>query len=404
VPDLPTFSDLFRAARDQILSINPKISRDAVERDGADANIIIAGASAAADQVVGQLTDLAASLFLDSAVGSSLDRLVFDRYGLLRKPASPSAGSVQFKTATPSATTFTIPSGTLLQTSDGIQFITTADGIFVAGTVGPLTVAVRSVLAGANQSAKRNAISSILSAFPSQPTNISVTNQLATAGASDAETDDSLRDRARRFFTTARRGTLAALEEAALGVAGVQKATAFEAIDASGRPARLVELVVADSFTEQFVDYTTVPPAFQAQSQLLASNVFDSLTDVRPAGTFVQVTVANVIIQAFQLALTFIAGADVNATALAARAAVVNYVNTLPPGAKFVAANLLSQLKLVTGLQFTGNELVSPPGDVAVLPLQVLRTTLGLVAAVAAQGNQPIITGTNPDAFITASS
>jgi|GEM_PF-1153664 hypothetical protein len=402
MPDLPTFTDLFRAGRDEILSRNPRISRDAVERDGADANIIIAGASAAADQVVGSITDLAASLFLDSASGSDLDRLVFDRYGLLRKAAAAAIGSVQFSTPTPAGATFTIPTGTQLSTTDGIQYITTADGIFVAGTLGPLTVAVRSILAGANQAAKIGTITSITSQISGQPTNLVVNNIVATTGADDAESDDSLRDRARRFFTTARRGTLAALQAAALAVPGIRTATAFEAVDVSGRPARLVELVVADAFAQQFVNTSVVPPAYQIQSQLIATNVFDALSDVRPAGIFVQVTVANVILQAIQLALTFIAGADVNATALLARGTVVNYVNALPPGAPFVALNLLALIKLVPGLQFTGSELLSPAGNITPTPLQVIRTTLGLVAATAAQNNQPIITGNNPDAFVVS--
>jgi len=36
--DVPTFDSLFAIARNEILIRNPKLSRDAVERDGADAN------------------------------------------------------------------------------------------------------------------------------------------------------------------------------------------------------------------------------------------------------------------------------------------------------------------------------------------------------------------------------
>lgn len=403
MPDFPTYSDLFRIFRDAAMKQNSRLSRDAIEREGMDANAFAAGSSAVGDEVIGQVTRLQAALFLDSATGSDLDRLVFDRYGLLRKPAGAAVGSAQFSTPTPSATTFTIPAGTLLSTSDGIQYITTSSEIFPIGTTGPLTAAVRSVLAGSNQGAKVGTITSITSQLSGAPTNLTVTNVFATAGATDAETDPSLRDRARAFFTTARRGTLAALQAAALGVTGVQTATAFDVLDALGRPARMVQLVVADTFTEQFINYTVVPPAYQTQSQLLASLVFDSLADVRAAGIFVQVYVANVVLQSVQLALTFQAGADVNQVALQARAAVVNYINALPPGQAFVYNNAEAQLKLVPGLQFTGSEIVSPLGTIQPTPLQAIRTTLGLVAAVAAQGNSPIITGTNPDAFIIAS-
>jgi hypothetical protein len=397
-----TWSDLFRAARDQILVLNAQISRDAVERDGSDANILIAGAAAAADQVMGQTTTLAASLFLDSAVGPALDRLVFDRYGLLRTPASPAVGSVQFSTATANPMTFAIPSGTILQTASGTQFITTASAIFLGGSTGPVVVAVRSILAGSSQAANVGTITSIVSQIPNSPSNLSVTNTLATAGSNDAQTDESLRDEARGFFTTVQRGTLAALQEAALGVPGVQTASVFEVVNAQGQPARQVELVVADQFATQFANLTTVPPSFPAQSQVLASNVQIALDNVRAAGIFVGVSVASVVLQAFQLALTFIAGANADVTALNARATVVNFVNALPPGAPLVLGGpngLLAQIALVSGLQFTGNEIASPSGNVAVAPLQVLRTSLGIVAAVAAQSNIPITTGNNPDAY-----
>lgn len=208
--DFPNFQDLFRVARDEILVRNAAISRDVVEREGTDANILVASGVAAADEVVGQLTDVAAGLFLDSARGDDLDRLVFDRYGLLRKPAAPSDGIVTFSltpagTANPAA--FTIPSGTILQTPDGIQFITTVTTTFPALSL-TLQVPVRSTLAGLSQQAKAGTITSIVSAITGSPSNLVVTNALATAGADDAELDDSLRDRARAFFTTARRGTI----------------------------------------------------------------------------------------------------------------------------------------------------------------------------------------------------
>jgi len=401
MPDFPTFSDLFRVARDEVLTRSSRISRDAVEREGMDANILIAAACAAGDEVVGQLAQLAAGLFLDSAQGAALDRLCFDRYGLVRKPAAASLGSVQFATPTATVASFAIPAGAKLSTADGIQFITISSTIFPNASVGPVTMAVRSVLAGGSQNVKAGTITSI-AGFPAQPTGITVVNPFATAGGDDTESDDSLRDRARKFFTTVRRGTLGALEEAALSVEGVRKAVAFEVIDAIGRPARLVQLIVADSFTEQFVTADAIPARYQVQSQMLASQVSGALAEYRPAGVFVQVLVSNVVLQAFQLALTFQAGTNVETAALAARAAMVTYVNSLNPGASIVIDDALTVLSTVPGLATSGNNIISPAGNVAAKPLQVLRTSLGLVSAIAAQTDTPIITGTNPDAYTLA--
>ncbi len=404
MPDFPTFTDYFRVARDETLLRNSKVSRDAVEREGADANILVAAIAAVGDQCTGQLASAEANLYVDSAAGDGLDRLVFDRYGIVRKPASASVGTVQFRTTTGAPTTFTIPIGIRLQTPDGIQFVTAESVVFTAGTVGPLACAVRSVLAGGGQNVKAGRITSIATPITSQPSDLTVSNPFATAGGDDAEEDESLRERARRFFSTVRRGTLGALEEAALGVAGVRKAKAFEVVDVLGRPARLVQLVVTDAFAEQFVNYDTVPPRYQVQSQLLSTSVFNALADVRPAGIFVQVYVANVVLQPVQLALTFNAGADVNTAALEARGAMVGYVNGLPPGQPFVLDDALNVLRNVVGLAPSGNSIITPAGNVSVKTLQVLRTSLGLVTAVAAQTDQPIVTGSNPDSFALASS
>jgi len=404
MPDLPSFQTLFRIARDEVLARNGRLSREAVEREGMDANILIAAGAAMADEVTGQIADLAASLFLDSARDEDLDRLVFDRYGLVRKPAAASIGSVEFTTTVASPTTFAIPTGVIVQTADGLQFITTEAGVFNVGSTGPVVLAVRSLLAGADQDAKSGTINSIVSTIANAPDDVAVTNSLATVGGDEAETDDSLRERARRFFTTARRGTNAAIEAAALNVPGIQTASMFEVLDALGRPARLAQLVVADAFTEQFVDYETVPPRFEVQSQAITTAVNEALADVRPAGTFIQVIVANTVIQPIQLALTFQAGANVSDSALQARAAAANYVNALAPGDPLIIQGLLNVLELVSGLRFTGDEVLSPAGDVIATPLQLLRTTLGLVAATAAQTDTPIVTGQNPDAFVLTTS
>ena len=401
--DLPSFSTLFRIGRDEALARNGRLSRTAIEREGMDANILIATATALADEIGGQLTDLAASLFLGSAKEEDLDRFVFDRFGLSRKPAAASIGSVEFSTTVASPVTFSIPKDVVLQTATGIQFVTTEASIFNVATVGPVTVAVRSVLAGSDQDAKSGTITSIISQITSAPTDLVVTNPLATVGGDDVEKDDSLRERGRRFFTTARKGTLAAIEAAALNVSGIQTATAVEVLDVLGRPARLVQLIVADAFTEQFVNFDTEPPRFEVQSQAITTLVNEALSDVRAAGIFVQVIVSNVVIQPVQLSLSFLAGANVNDSALQARAAVTNLTNALSPGDPLVIQDLLNTLQLVPGLRFTGDEVVSPAGDVIPTSLQVIRTSLGLVSAVSAQTDTPIITGQNPDSFVAAS-
>lgn len=396
--DFPTFAELFRIARDEALSKNSSLTREIIEREGTDANALTAGGVAAADEVVGQLTKVASSLYLDSAVGQDLDRLVFDRYNLVRKPASPAVGTVEFSTTAANPTAFSIPVNTKLQTSDGKQFLTTAAATFPTNSTGPVLVAVRSAKAGLSQQAKAGTITNILASINGAPADLKVTNTLATAGADNEELDDSLRDRAKRFFTTVRRGTLKAIEAGALAVPGVRKATAFEATDGLGRPAKSVQLLVSDAFTDQLVNSATVPAAYEAQSQVLANAVFQSLDDVRAAGIFVDVRVAQVVLLTVQLGLSFVAGVDVDSVAFQARAIIVAYVNSLPPGEDFRRSDAIAALRGVAGLIVSDSDIISPAGDVVTTQLQVLRTTLGTVVASTVQPDRALAGSTNPDA------
>lgn len=396
--DFPTFQDLFRIGRDEALSKNPRLTREIIEREGTDANAMLAGSTAIGDECIAQLTRAEAATFLDSAENADLDRLVFDRYGLIRKPAAPAVGSVAFTTTTPAAGGFSIPVGTKLQTADGKQFVTTVSANFSLGSTGPLLVAVRSVLAGKSQQARIGTITSIIDMPAGAPADFRVSNTLATSGADDAEKDDDLRARARRFFSTARRGTMAAIEDAARAVPGVVTATAFEVTDIYGRPAKAVELVLADAFTEVLVNESPTPANYQTQSQVLAQTVGEALYDVRGAGVYINTYVASVVLQGITLGLSFNAGVNVDDVALRARSMLVAYVNSLAPGADLAIANLITQLRRVEGLYITGAEILSPTGTVVAAPLQVLRTTLGLVIATSVQPDRALQGSTNPDA------
>jgi hypothetical protein len=181
-----------------------------------------------------------------------------------------------------------------------------------------------------------------------------------------------------------------------LAVPGVRTAEAFETVDTLGRPARSVELVISDAFTEALVDSN--PTSYQTQSQTLAQVVLAALDDVRAAGIYVQVTVGIVRLQGITLGLRFDAGADVDLAALNARGAVVAYVNGLPPGAPLLVANIIDQLRPIPGLVVTGAEVLSPAGDVIASPLEVIRTALALVVASSLQPDRALQGSTNPDA------
>lgn len=376
--DFPTHRDLFRVARNEVLARNSDLTLEIVEREGSDANALTAAGVAVGDTVVGQLISVTSALYLSTARGKDLDRLVFDRYQITRKGASPAVGEVSFTTPAPAVSGFSIPIGTQLRTVDGIAFVTTAQATFLAGTSGPVVVPVKSVLAGLSQQARAGTITTIQSDIPGVAPNLQVTNALATAGADDEELDDNLRKRAQQFYATSKRGTLSAIRVGALAVPGVRSAETFEVLTSTGEPARLVVVVISDAFTEQLIDSTVVPPLYSTQSQVLADSVRTALFDVRAAGIQVVVQVAVVELLGVTLTLRFRSGVDSIATAAAAKAAIISYVNSLDPGASFIVLDAEKALARVPGLVVLGGEIVTPPGDVQPEPLQVLRTDLSL--------------------------
>lgn len=383
--DFPSFSTLFQIARTEALIRNPQLTRDAIDREGSDANILLAAAAAAADEVIGQLVAVSAGLYTESATGDALDRLLTDRYGLVRKTATAAVGNVTFTLPATNPTEFVIPINTQLGTAEGSKYETTASTVFTNGATS-LIVPIRALLAGAETQARPNTITSILSSIAGAPDTLTVTNTQATVGAADRESDTDYRRRGQQFFSTVRRGTLAALVQGALSVPGVVTAQVFEWVTEAGTPYPFVELVVTDQYTDALADFSTVPPAYSEQSQQLAVTVTEALNAYRPAGLYVRVRVASTILQPVTLALTYVGGVDTDAVAQSARASVVLYINNLTAGQPLDPDALIDVLRTVPGLYITGNEIASPSGVVSVAPQKVLRTTMQLVRTLSVDG------------------
>ena len=383
--DFPSFSTLFDIGRTEALIRNPQLTRDSIERPGSDGNILVAAAAAIGDEVVGSLVQVTSGLYLESATGTALDRLLLDRYGLERKSAASGVGTAKFFTVATNPAPFTIPAGTQIGTSDGIKYETVDPVVFNSGT-DFVYATIRSLQAGLSQQVRANTLTNLLSQIPFAPADIGVTNPEATAGAVDRESDSDYRARGQAFWSTARRGTLSAIEQGALTVPGVIRASAFEGLDAAGNPMPYVQCVIADQYTDALANLGTVPPIYETQSQTLAQNVVTALRDYRPAGIFVYVQVAKVVLQPITLALTFVAGVATTEVGNSARAAVVNYVNNLAPGEPLDPDDLLAVLNTVSGLLVVGCQVLVPAGEVVPGSLEVLRTSANIVSLRTADG------------------
>lgn len=379
--DFPKASELFRVFRDEAVSRSDKLTVNAVDRDGSDANIMGYSSAVVGEAVVGQLASVEEGFWLDSALDAKLDRLAWDRYQLIRKPAALAFVNVLFTTTAPAPGAFTIPPGTRVSTADGKEFQTIVGVTFPMGSSGPIPVLARSTLAGIDQNIGTGTIQSLTSQVIGSPVDLAVANDEAASGGDSAEDNDAFKTRIRRFWVSARRGTKGAIESGALAVPGVSRATTFETLQSFGYPSRIVSLVIADRFTDALVLQSGSSMTYDTKSQALAQVVRTALNEFRAFGIPVIVYVAQVRLLQIVLRLRFQASvANTDALAMYARTIVAQFVNELAPGATFDPTDIVRILASIPGLDVFGDEVASPVGAVIpTSPYQVLRTTLAAV-------------------------
>jgi uncharacterized phage protein gp47/JayE len=361
--DLPTRLDLQRVGANWVLQRNQRIDPRQVLVSGSDANLFVGSGAAVASAVVAQLAYSTARLLLDGAVGEDLDRLAFDRYRLPRKGAAPAVVDVRMYRASAAAGAGSVPIGTPLATAQGIAYTTTETVTFGASALSA-TGACRAAQAGKSQQVGKNAIRQFQQPGLLFDKTLKVNNDEAAAGGEDVEADDDFRARVRAFWASARRGVAGAIEFGALLVPGVASAQAQEALTSGGLPARYVALYIADSSG--------------IANAALARAVQIQLLDYRAAGIYVQVYPSLPTIVPVRLSLAFASNVDTNSLTELVRAAVVEYVNSLPVNGTLAIGGLASVLERYRsdGLIPSQGSIVTPVGDVVPDPGASLRTTL----------------------------
>ena len=312
-----------------------------------------------AEEVVRYLQVTLNELSLASAKDEALDRWVYDRYQITRKEASNAVATLSLSRAGTEG--FTIPAGSQFGTETGVVFITQNDVAFASGVLGPLTVVATADRTGVEGNVDSGSITQVITT-PTDDT-LECTNVEPAAGGQDKESDDALRDRAREFFVTARRGTRSAIEFGALQVARVAQATAIETFEeTTGLPGYRVQLNVSD-------------PNGQA-NQALAEEVENELDEYRALG--VPVLVIPAVPQYVEISasgLQFESGANTTQVLENAANAILAQVNGTEPGATLRRADLLRVLSDTSQLIVPDGALVEPAGDLVPSTGTVIRTT-----------------------------
>jgi len=358
--DAPTERDLFLAGRQEAILSPTRFDKAIIDTVGSDINIVFRVASAMGGELSRFLQVAVNELNLSTANGEALDRWVFDRYQLTRKEATAAVATLTLS-RTNTTPGFTIPAGSVFGTATGINFVTTTDVAFADGQIGPLSVLAIAEQTGVAGDVEPATITQVVSAL--EDPSVEVTNAEAASGGNERETDDQLRDRARDFFTNARRGTRSAIEFGALDVARVTQATAAETFEeTTGLPGYRVTLNISDSDGQA--------------NEALAEEVEESLDEYRALG--VPVLVVPAVPQYVNISaagLLFEAGANTSNVIQEATNRLLALVNGIAPGDTLRRADVLSALAGTSQLIVPAGALSEPAGDLVPSTGTVIRTT-----------------------------
>ncbi len=364
--DLVTRLDLYSLGRDYVLQRAARIDPAMVDYEGSDVNIVIGSTSVMADHVVKHLGYRFNALLLDGAADEDLDRYALDRYQLPRKGASPAVGRV---TIARPALTFgagSLPIGTKVLSTSNAEYITTTLASLGAGDL-KTRANVRAVNAGKASQAGVGQLRRFQRPDLLFDSTLTVTNEAPTAHGEDIEADEDYRNRIRKFWKTARRGVLSAIEFGALSVPGIVSAQAVEVLTTGALPARIVNLYISDSSG--------------VASDVLGADVSVAMLDYRAGGIAVIVSTSLPFIVGIQLVLTFRANVDTVSLSNQIQAAVTEFVNSLPVNGPLYVGELFSVLRRFAsdGLIVNQGSIVAPVGDLVPDVGQTLRTTLANV-------------------------
>ena len=230
MPVAPSFADLYSTGLAEMQSRRS----DLTVYTGDVTDVFLNAGAAMVDLAVRFDAKAFRETFLDGASGDELTTVVLDHLNLPRSAATAAQSTVAFSRplvggAEPAGT---ILAGSVVATEfdangNEIQFTTDANIIFALGVLGPLSIGVTAVETGREGNVSVGTVTRIVDT-PSFDSSFTVTNTALAGGGNAEESDEEYRERARSFFGTLRRGTIAALEFGALEVASVRVATVTE--------------------------------------------------------------------------------------------------------------------------------------------------------------------------------
>lgn len=366
----PSFDDLFNLGKAEAIIKRPLLG----VRVGDISEMLISGAAAMADRVIGWFADRIAATFLDGAIGTDLTKLAADHWNIQRFAAFSSIAQVTFSRAGADVTAQTIPSGFIVSTDkdsqgNAVQFVTTTAVSWAASTNGTRVAAVAAVIPGlAGNLAAINLITKPVTSAPAGGS-YTITASTLPAGGADAEADSALRDRVRLYPTTLRRATLAALQYGSQNVATISVAKANAIQDSTG----LVTVYVSDASGNSTGSPETVGPSVVDDGTMTAKVAIE-LYNWAAAGALVTIMGGAVQIVNITVQIAVRLGVDVTQLITNIQSSVSARVSKLNIGDTLYLTDIISAVKAVDPDNIVNITLVTPVVDlVPTLPGNIIR-------------------------------
>jgi uncharacterized phage protein gp47/JayE len=298
-----------------------------------------------------------------TSVGGDLDSWMAD-FGLSRLPAVASTGIVTLSRFAPNLAA-TVPVGSLVKTADGLlSFAITEDDTLsiwqsasstyvIPGGVVSTNLPVVCTTNGSIGNVFANTISVIAASLPGVD---QVNNANPLSNGTDAETDQSFRNRFQGYLASLSRATLGAVQNAVAGVQQGLDVAIEQNTGPGGEPQIGALLVIVD-------DGTGYP------STDLLSSVASAVDSVRPVGTTFAVVAPQVLTVNISLTAQFVSSDAAAQGVPAIQNYVATYLNSLSIG-KVASITRVAQyaylagsnLENITGIQLNGGITdIAPP-------------------------------------------
>lgn len=339
----PSAEDFMNTGKAEAILKRPSLG----VRIGDISEMLIWGAAAMADRIIGWFAERIAATFLDGATGDDLTQLTADHWNIQRRTATPAVGTVTFSRAGANATAQEFPIGTVVATErdsqgNDIQFTTTQAAQWGASTNGDRTVPTQAVVAGvAGNLSGSNLVTRIISTPPPGGT-YTIFSSTQPAGGAEEETDSELRDRTRLYPSTLRRGTLGALEYGAKSLTSITVAKANAVQDTTG----LVTVYISDASGGSTGTTKQVGP-LTVDDGTMTAKIAVELFNWAAGGALVNVTGGQVQTVDVTVTLTVRLGIDINQLISDVQDSISGRMNKLNIGETLYLSEIMSAVKAV---------------------------------------------------------